>query len=216
VRTRAIAILAALLLAAVAVFAADAKVETIGALTDTAVPDGVRQALAPQGYRVTLDDGSVRELWLRASVPVQKKDVAGALYPQLAESTMVGVLHFTTKGNDYRGQAIAPGYYALRYELIPSDGNHLGVSPNPDFVLLAPVAADPDPKAQFDFKALVELSRKATGTKHPGPMSLAPADKTVPGVSKDDQDHSIVSVKLKLESGDELPIGLVVKGTAQE
>ena len=54
------------------------KVENIGPLSDAAVPEAVRQALDPAGYRVSLDDGTPYcELWLRKGVPTQgKKDVA--------------------------------------------------------------------------------------------------------------------------------------------
>ena len=72
-----------------------AKVEKIGPLSDAAVTEAVRQTLDPAGYRVSLDDGTTFELWLRKHVPAQaKKDAADVLYPQLAESTLVGVLHF--------------------------------------------------------------------------------------------------------------------------
>ena len=62
------------------------------------------------------------------------------------------------------------------------------------------------------------LSEGATGTKHPGPLSLVPADSgvTAPSLSKDDQDHWIFSASMKLTSGEELPFALVVKGTTQQ
>ena len=194
------------------------KIETLGPLTDTSVPNAIRQTLDSKGYRVLLDDSSpVCELWLRKNVPAQpKKDSQDVIYTQLAESTFVGVLRFPKTGSDFRGQAIPAGYYTLRYALIPNDGNHLGVAPNRDFLLLVPVASDADPNAIFKFQDLVALSRTATGTKHPGPLSLAQPAGTAPALSKDDQDHWIFSAAVKLASGEELPFGLVVKGTAQQ
>src|SRR5258708_3569056 len=139
-------------------------------------------------------------------------------YPELAESTLVGVVHFPQPAADFRGQRIRAGFYTLRYELIPNDGNHLGVAPNRDFLLLVLAASDADPNAKFKFEELVALSRGATGTKHPGPLSLAQADGmvTAAAVSKDNQDHWIFSAPVKLASGEEIPIALVVKGTAQQ
>jgi len=196
------------------------KVEKIGPLTDAAVPEAVRQTLDPAGYRVSLDDGTTFcELWLRKRVPAQpKKDAADVVYPQLAESTLVGILHFPKGGSDYRGQTISAGFYTLRYELIPSDGNHLGAAPNRDFLLLVPAASDADPNAVFKFPDLVELSRKATGTRHPGPLSLVQPDDggTAPAVSKDDQDHWTFSASMELSTGEKLPFAVVVKGTAQQ
>jgi hypothetical protein len=196
--------------------AQNGKIETLGPLTDTSVPDAVRQTLDSRGYRVLLDDNSPAcELWLRKNVPVQtKKDSQDVIYPQLAESTLVGVLRFPKTGSDFRGQAIPAGFYTLRYALIPNDGNHLGVAPNSDFLLLLPVASDPN--AIFKFQDLVALSRTVTGTKHPGPLSMVQPGGTAPAVSKDDQDHWIFSAVIKLASGEELPFGLVVKGTAQQ
>ena len=46
------------------------KIETLGPLTDTSVPNAIRQTLDSKGYRVLLDDSSpVCELWLRKNVP---------------------------------------------------------------------------------------------------------------------------------------------------
>ena len=196
------------------------KVEKVGALTDAAVPEAVRQTLDPAGYRVLLDDGTpVCELWLRKSIPARaKKDTADVIYPQLAESTLVGVLHFPKGGSDYRGQTISAGFYTLRYELIPSDGNHLGAAPNRDFLLLVPAASDADPNAVFKFPEMMALSQNATGTRHPGPLSLVQPDNggAAPTVSKDDQDHWTFSTGMELSTGEKLPFALVVKGTAQQ
>ncbi len=196
------------------------KVEKIGPLTDPAVSEAVRQALDPAGYRISLDDGTAFcDLWLRKSVPAQaKKDAADVLYPQLAESTLVGVLHFPKGGSDYRGQMISAGFYTLRYELIPSDGNHLGAAPNRDFLLLVPAASDADPNALFKFSDLVALSQKATGTGHPGPLSLVQPENSgsTPAVSKDDQDHWTFSASMELSNGEKISFALVLKGTAQQ
>ena len=195
------------------------KVEKIGPLTDTAVPEAVRHTLDPAGFRISLDGAPFLELWMRKPVPAQaKKDAADVLYSQLVESTLVGVLHFLKNGSDYRGQTISAGFYTLRYELIPSDGNHLGVAPNRDFLLLVPAGSDADPNAVFKFPDLVELSRKATGTRHPGPLSLVQADNGAPAPSiyKDDQDHWTFSAAIELSTGEKLQLALVVKGTAQQ
>ena len=200
--------------------AQNGKVETVGPLTDNAVPESVRQALDSKGYRMTLDGGAPNcELWVRKSVPAQeKKDVESVAYPQLAESVLVGVVHFPQSAADIRGQKVPAGFYTLRYALMPNDGNHLGAAPNRDFLLLIPAASDANPNATFKFQELMALSESATGTKHPSPLSLVPADSgvTTPSVSKDDQEHWIFSASMKLTSGEDLPFALVVKGTAQQ
>jgi hypothetical protein len=197
--------------------AGTAKVERIDRPTDSPVPAAVWDVLDARGYRLTLDDGSTAcDIWLRKSLPSSgAKEAEGVLFPEIAPSTLVGVISFPKAATDFRGQPVKPGFYNLRYELLPNDGNHLGVAPSRDFVLLVPSASDPDPGAQFKFEELVNLSRKATGTNHPGPLSLVQADSTMPGLSHDDQDHWVFSVRIPA-SGGEIPVGVIVKGTAQQ
>lgn len=212
-------ILAAVLLSTsfVSAFAGSAKVERIDRLSDSPVPAAVWDVLDSKGYRLTLDDGTtVADVWLRKNVPSSgAKEAEGVLFPEIVPSTLVGVISFPKAATDFRGQQLKAGFYNLRYELIPNDGNHLGVSPNRDFVLLVPPGSDPDPAAQYKFEELVALSRKATGTNHPGPLSLVQADSTIPGLSHDDQDHWVFSFKIPVGS-EEIPIGLIVKGVAQQ
>ena len=205
-----------LLLAATFCVAQNGKIEDIGPITDSNVSSAIRNVLENKGYRALLDGKPFCQIWLRKGLPTQaKKEATGAVYPQLTESTLVGVISFPQGSADYRGQAIAAGTYTLRYELIPSDGNHLGVSPNPDFLLLIPAGSDGDPNAVYKFDELVNLSRKATGTHHPAPLSMVQATRPdSAAISKDEEDHWIFSATLKLASGGDLPLGLVVKGTA--
>ncbi|HKW68272.1 MAG TPA: hypothetical protein VJP04_13345 [Terriglobales bacterium] len=219
-RNRALALAALLLFLTPLLLAAPAgKVEPIGPLTDSAASEALKKAVEATGYRVLLDDGSEWcKIWLRAGAPASgKTEEEGALFPQLTESTLIGVISFTKPATDYRGQAVQPGLYTLRYELLPNDGNHLGVADNRDFALLVRAGDDPDPAANFDFKQLVALSRKATGAAHPGPINLVqPASDTVPAVSNDGQEHWIFADKVKMQPGEPLLIGIVVKGKAAE
>ena len=84
-----------------------------------------------------------------------------------------------------RGQSIKPGVYTMRYSNNPVDGAHLGVAPQRDFLLLTPLANDPDPNAMPDFATLVSWSRKASGTPHPAVFSIeTPAGFTFPDSPK--------------------------------
>ncbi len=193
------------------------KVEPIGPLTDAAVPEAVRQQLTSKGFRITLDEPTPSiEIWYRKEAPA-KTASATAVYDQLAPSALIGVLHFLRPSSDYRGQSIAAGFYTVRAELMPDDGNHLGVAPSRDFLLLVPPSADPGPEMTPNFLEVVALSRKASGTKHPAPLSLVPAEGGgAPAVTKDDEGHFIFTTSVHLSSGEDLPIALVVKGTAPQ
>jgi hypothetical protein len=201
-----------------AVLAADGgKVESLGAFADQSAPEAVRKALAPTGYRITLTDGSVAcEVWFRATVPTGKTDASGAVYTTLPEGALIGVITFPKPANDFRGQSIKAGSYTLRYEVHPTDGNHMGISPIRDFLLLVPVAADTNPDATFKFEELVKLSAKASGTNHPAVLSLAtPEASAAASVTTNEHNHTVFAAKIKTASG-EIPIAFVVKGIAEQ
>ncbi len=211
----AIAASALFLFAAAAALPAQ-KLERIGPLADGGVTEAVRATLEPQGTRVILSDGPWCELWLRKSVPEGKNAAAGTVYPDLAVSTEVGVIRFLRPAADFRDRALRAGVYSLRYAAIPADGNHLGVSEYPDFLLVVPVADD-DPEAKLDFQQLIDRSRRASGTRHPGVLALTkPAVTDFPSVSTNDQGHVILQAKTKLRSGGELPLALIVKGHVEQ
>ena len=208
------AALVAMLLTA-ATSSAALMVEALGPCTDPTLPASVKKTLASQGYRVTLSDGSTIDLWPRAQITSGTKTRQDASYP-LTRSTFVGVIHFERSARDYRGNTVAAGTYNLRYELEPNDGDHLGTSPTPDFLLLVPPQADANPDQSYTFDELVALSRQVTGKKHPAPLNLVPPEvKAYPSVSTDPEDRTILSFKVKTPSG-ELPLALVVRGTTSE
>jgi hypothetical protein len=188
-----------------AAFSAAGKVEKIGAFAGAA-PDWVKAALEPTGYRVTLSDGTVAgEVWFR-------KD-----FPGLNTGALVGVITFPKDGKDFRGQDVKAGSYTLRHAKIPEDGDHLGASPTPTFVLLIPVAEDAEPGDNLTFRKVTRLSAKASGTNHPSPMNLADtsAQTEFPAVAGNSMGHEVFFVKLKTTAGAEVPIGLVVKGRTE-
>lgn len=194
-----------------------ARVESIGPANVGAFPETVVKMLEQKGYRVALPDGTVIcEIWFRVALAAQAgRNVEGANYPELSSSEFVGVVTFPKQVSDFRGQPIKPGSYGLRYELLPDDGNHMGVAPNRDFLLLTPLADEKDPSAQLSSEQLVALSAKVSGTAHPAVFSMVPPDgDTFPAIYKNDDGFYVFVVKLKTTSG-ELPIGLVVKGQAQ-
>ena len=76
----------------------------------------------------------------------------------------------------------------------------MGVSPNPDFLLAIPVAADTDPADNMPLKRLVTLSAKATGTAHPAVFAMATAG--APGsISKDGEGMTVLTVAVPTASG---------------
>jgi hypothetical protein len=95
----------------------------------------------------------------------------------MSEGTLVGAVRVLQELRDYRRQRIKPGVYTLRYALHPTDGNHMGISENRDFLMIVPAAADPD-LAPIAFDDLMQRSRKTTGASHPAAWSLQADDGT--------------------------------------
>lgn len=201
--------------------AAQAKLEKIPALSDASVPAAIRSALQASGSRLMLvrPDGSVLcEIWLRKSLPAGRVAAAkGVAYPEMLESALLGVISFPNGGKDFRGQAIRPGFYTMRYELLPEDGNHLGVAPTRDFVLLLAASADTDPSAQYDFAQLVKLSAQAAGTNHPAAfVLLAPEDGAAPRTYQSPDGFQVFAGAIQTDGGMNVLIALVVKGQAEQ
>lgn len=202
-----------------AVLADSGKVEPIGAFSDAGASDALKKALEPKGYRVTLADGSVLcEIWLRNGVAAAKNDAQGAIYTSLADSVLIAVITFPRPATDFRKQPIKAGSYTLRYAVHPQDGNHLGISPIRDFLLLVPLSADQDPATKYKFEELTSLSKKTSGTNHPSPLSLVSPDgiSAWPSVFEDENTHLVFAAKIKADSGSELPLAFVIKGVAQQ
>lgn len=199
-------------------FAEDYKVETIGALTDTKVAEGMRKIVEEKGLRVVDPKGkAVCEIWFRKDIPTSKEDFPGAIFGQIPEGTFAGVINFPNNTSDFRGQSVKAGWYTLRYALILQDGNHLGVSPARDFFLIAPAADDKDPNTAMKMEDLLKLSRAASGASHPSPwffQAATSAEKELPKIIKNEHEHVILEAKVTTKSGP-LAIGLIVVGKTE-
>jgi hypothetical protein len=215
--------LGALLLHGAAVAAAaDYQAQAFSAPPPEELAAPVRDALSSDAVRVSDPRGPLCEIWLRKALPAQASPTQALeiAYPQLAEGTLVGALRIATQTTDYRSQQIKPGVYTLRYALMPVDGNHYGVAPNRDFLLLVPAAADPSP-AMIPRDDLLKLSRKASGTGHGSVWSLSQMDSppaAVPSLAhQEDPDTWVLYFRVPLERGSApLTMGLIVVGHAPE
>ena len=215
--------LASCLAVTVAAFAQGTyKIETTKGLPGGDVSQAIQSTLQPQGESLLNSAGKILcEVWLRKDlVAAQTPDTSSnVLYGKIAQGSLVGVIHFPEATKDYRGQPVKAGYYALRYELIPEDGNHMGVSQYRDFLLLVPVAQDTDPAKPLKFDQAVKVSRQSTGTGHPGILSMESTDQIpsqIPAAFKDYSDNWAVAAKTQVKSAageaKDLPLAFVLVG----
>jgi hypothetical protein len=143
--------------------------------------------------KVLKADGSVYcEIWMRSQPPSGGKAEDSASFSTIPHGTLLGIVQFPARAADRRGQTIKPGVYTLRYSLFPLNGDHLGVAPQRDFMILSSAAEDKDPSATPDFDTLMGMSRKASGTPHPLVLSIWKADAPAqPAIESGDHDATL-------------------------
>ena len=191
------------------------KLEAIGAIADPGASDALKKVLEPKGSRITIGDGPYCDIWLRAGIPAGKSDALGAVYTTMGESVLVGVISFKRATTDFRGQAVKPGTYTLRYAVHPADGNHLGISPVRDFLAMVPVALDQNPESQPKYEELMKMSAKVAGTNHPAVLSLVQAEGgSAPKLGQ--EGSHVVFLNRIIQGGGDLPIAFIVKGIAEQ
>lgn len=132
------------------------------------VPEELRKLLANDGLRVIGPNGKTRgEVWWRAKVPLAAKSIGGGFtLGRLVPGSFLGVLRAPVGTSDYRGQAIEAGSYGLRYFHQPSDGNHLGTSDSPDFLVLTSLTEEKSPDAVTSKEALLALAVPVSPSDH--------------------------------------------------
>lgn len=198
--------------------AAAQKVEK-GVPVSNAIPAPLKAAVQNEGLRVLNESGAAyEEIWLRKDLAAEAKEPSGDIaYPGIPEGSFLGIWRYVAAGNDFRGQAMKPGFYSMRQAIMPADGNHMGAWPYRDFILLIPAEADKNPSANLKYEDAVSLSRKATGTNHPGvyPVQL-PENVTDATLARSEQGQGVLKVKLPTKSGGAIPFAFIVIGRGGE
>lgn len=167
-------------------------------------------ALQKDGVKIVGANGSaVCEIWLRTSLPSgPKAHEESVTLPEIPHGALLGAMRFAGRGADRRGQSLKPGVYTLRFSYYPVDGNHQGAAPQRDFLILSPAALDKDLKATPNFEALMDMSRKASGTPHPASLSFWKADTDFkPGFEKQGESDWVLQTKIG-----ETPVAIILIG----
>jgi hypothetical protein len=168
------------------------------------VPSGlaapVAAALAPAGVRASVNGTTLTFWWVRA-LPLTG-DGTAASWENVAEGSLVGVVSTDHDFRDIRGRVIKAGTYTLRYGIQPANGDHLGVSPFRDFLLLSPAAVDKDPAPQ-GHDGTIDLSKQTIGGSHPAVWSIDPpvATEDLFAVHTTDLGHSALVVEVPVSRG---------------
>ena len=95
----------------------------------------------------------------------------------------------------------------MRYSLYPPDGNHQGVAPQRDFLLMIPAADDKDLNATPSYDDVIAMSKKTTGM-HPAVLSLWKNEAGhEPGLVKEGDFDWVLYTKIV-----DIPIGVILVG----
>jgi hypothetical protein len=210
-------VFASVFVAFVSVAAGVAQAPTVTTATVALPPElaqPIAAALAPEVITVTTGTTKLEFWWAKA---LALKD--GAKSPgwsEVGDGTLAGALRLTSAWTDIRGYTIRPGVYTLRFALQPQNGDHMGISPNREFLLPAP-AADDQTADPLGYDASVALAKKTSRRAHPAAISIDPPAAAAEPLSATTNDlgHQIVVVRVPTSAGAPITFGIVVTGTIE-
>ena len=180
-------------------------------------------AFEAQGVKIMRGSRTSCEIWLRKDIEslADFKPSDERIYP-FQQGQLIGLIHYPRKNNEFRDQEVQSGWYTLRFELQPVDGNHVGTSPTRDFLLMAKAEND-QPGRKWETKELLAASAEVSGGSHPAMISLQRAEKS--GESKpslrhdEEKDWWVLRLIAKAQAGGkpiDVPLEMVVVGHAAE
>ena len=179
----------------------------------------IASVLAPEAVTVTTSSAKIEFWWVRAlQLPAAANGAPS--WADVPAGALVGALRVSTPMSDIRGYTVRPGTYTLRFALQPQNGDHLGISPNREFLLLGPAADDrtADP-AGYD--GAVALAKKTSHRAHPAALSIDPPVSSAAPLSTSTNDLGLqivtMSVPASIAAGAMPPLtfGLAVEGTIE-
>jgi len=152
------------------------------------------------------------EFWWVKSLPL-KEGSGAASWADVEEGTLVGAVRISADYRDIRAHVVKAGVYTLRYGIQPQNGDHLGVSPFREFLLLGPAAVDTDP-APRGHDGTIDISKQSIGGSHPAVWSIDPPVATEAPLQphKTELGHDAIVMQVPVSRGGTLKFGVVLVG----
>jgi len=176
------------------------KLKVVAKEPPTELDASVRSTLQPKAVQLLDGDNPVLEFWFRTEVPLKARPASAAkALDSLSQATLLGAVAVRSTRRDYKDGELATGVHTMRFALQPQDGNHLGTSDHPFFLVLVPAKIDTKLDGLPDYKSLVKASSKETSTGHPVILSLRPADTApgdLPALNEPAPEHKGIRLKL--------------------
>jgi hypothetical protein len=176
----------------------------------TPLAPSIQRLMASGGVRVSVA-GTQLDFWFVKTLPLKASGAPS--WTLVEEGTLVGAVRLSSDFRDIRGRQIKAGTYTLRYGIQPQNGDHLGVSPFRDFLLLSPAAVDTDPAAR-GHEPTVEMSTRTAGGSHPAVWSIDPPLATGAALttSTTELGHNALIVEVSAGGAGRLRFGIVLVG----
>lgn len=204
-------------------------IEPVQLKSSAPVPAALRNSLDPQGTRLVAapdaEKTTLCEVWWSNTVSglAKTEGPVDSSYGNLQKGTLLGLIYFPAPATDARGQKLRPGYYTMRYVQMPQDEPHKTVIAYPDFVALTPAASDLKSHESVPLNTLIQLSRRASKTRHPAVMGLSPVNpgySEFPGILPDETGQAVLQVKIKIRVGNKAPeemkLGIILVPTPKQ
>jgi len=175
------------------------------------VSQNLVDAVNPQGWVLYTQSYGIKEqiceIFLAKMVATQSASHASGKMPysSLKEGALVGVIHLLPEATedysvDFHNQELKPGYYTMRYAVMPAGTYENGTKPG-EFVVLSPANMDRDPSHILKAEELARFGAFTSGTDVAASMELvAPETSTreFPTVKVDETGMCIFQVRLRL------------------
>jgi len=196
-----------LLVASVSILGAQPRVSSLAEKPPADLEPTIASLLQASGVKAVVGEGTL-DIWFVQSI------TSDGGWSGVESGTLVGAIRVTGPFKEIRGKVVAPGVYTLRYGQQPQNGDHLGISPYRDFLLLSPASADKDPKV-LGFDGVVALSKQVIGTSHPASLSIDPpedAPGAVLSAYKNDSGLDGIVLEVPRKPAGTIKFGLIVSG----
>lgn len=171
----------------------------------------VSALLNKQGVKISDGGKTIAEVWFRNAMPTGGAAEDMVSLTGVPHGAVLAAIRFPDGWSDRRGQKIPPGVYTMRYSLFPQNGDHQGVAPQRDFLLLINAAEDTEGGANWDYKKVTTSSMKVSKTPHPAVFSLWKAEASDPqGIAALGEHDQVLRTKI----GD-TPVAIIFLGKAE-
>ena len=139
------------------------------------VTESILGTLQSKAVRLFDGDKPVYDFWFRKEVPLKSKpESPGKSLDAIRETTLVGLAIAHGNPRDYKDNDLLKGACTMRLGIQPEDGDHLGTSEFPYYLVLIPVKHDQEANGITRYKQMVKASGRETTTDHPVILSLWP------------------------------------------